>query len=174
MNKKYLAASAALIAIIVLVLGSVAYFSKTGTSKSVVKSSDLKIELKMMEYIDDVPQEVEGETSVMPGEYLHRMALVKNVGREDAWVRIKAVDLGLIELVEINEADWTEKDGYWYYNKELASGESTEPLFYGIRASEEAGNESAGEELTLNIDAQATQVKHNGSTALEAKGWPEA
>ena len=174
MKKRYIAISAAIIAIIVLALGSAAYLSKSGITESTVRSSNLKIELVMMEYKDDVPTEAEGTVEIMPGDYVHRMATVKNGGKEPAWVRIKIADQEKLELIELNEANWREDDGYWYYRSKLDPGKTTEPLFYGIRVREEAGNEDAGKSITLDIDAEGVQTKHNGSTALEVKGWPEA
>ena len=171
MKKRYAVLAISLIAVIVLALGSFAYLSKTGTSRSKVASSNLKVKLLLTEDGKELSQ---GEIKVMPGESRQIAAGVKNVGKEDAWIRVKIGSLELLELSGRNDEDWKEKDGYWYYSKIVPSGEETSPLFRGVKASEEAGNDDAGKSVDLKIEAQGTQAKHNGGEALEAKGWPEA
>ena len=121
---------------------------------------------------------------VMPGEKVSKIVYVTNTGDNDAYVRIKLdvqieladgdaeADLDLIHL-DLNEDDWTGKDGYYYYNSALKPGKSTKPLFTEVTFSKEMGNDYQNCVATIGVDAQATQVANNGESAVKAAGWPE-
>ena len=121
----------------------------------------------------------------MPETTVTKIVEIKNTGVSDAWVRVmvdkKIVlptgsvtpDASLVELA-CNTADWTEKDGYYYYNKPLKSGECTEPLFTQVIFGKELGNEYMNATVVIKVHAQTVQCKNNGTSALDAMGWPEA
>ena len=73
--------------------------------------------------------------------------------------------------ISFNEADWTLKDGWYYYNGTIKAGEKTEMLFDTVTFSKDMGNEYQNATATINITAQAVQVAHNGDSALTAEGW---
>ena len=82
------------------------------------------------------------------------------------------------ELMEGNDAGWTEQDGWLYYTQEgsdaVAPGAEV-VLFDGVKLAEEAGNPYQNSTVTITVQAQAVQVKNNpGTDALTAQGWPEA
>ena len=66
------------------------------------------------------------------------------------------------------------RDGYFYYKKALKPTETTEPLFTTVTLKEELENEFMNAKFSLDLTAEAVQVANNGSTVLEANGWPEA
>ena len=78
------------------------------------------------------------------------------------------------ELMESNDAGWTEQDGYYYYNRALRPGETTEPLFTTVTFAETMGNEYQNSTAAIDVTADAVQTANNGETALDAVGWPAA
>ena len=73
-----------------------------------------------------------------------------------------------------NTADWTEKDGYYYYNKVLKPGEVTAPVCTAVSFHADMSNAYQNATATIDIFAQATQSANNGNTATDAQGWPNA
>lgn len=124
----------------------------------------------------------------MPGMDVSKIVTVKNTGDSDAYIRVKLdKTIKLSEMIElpgdngpdmslvtydINTADWTERDGYYYYNKVLAAGEETTPLITKVSFSKDMGNLYQNSTVKIDVTAYATQVANNGATALEAAGWP--
>lgn len=176
----------AALCILALVGGTAAYYTATSdVAVNTVKASNLKVEMMMMQEDGDGNQTpVTGDGAIInPGETYSRIAMVKNSGKETAWVRVKGdlmvngetisfVDNPYITLEDLNVDDWVWESGYFYYKKPLASGETTTPLFTGVTLAQDIDNEMAGAQINLQPVAEGTQVKHNGSSALEADGWP--
>ena len=175
MRKRTLTIAIALVCMLVLIGGSVAYFTTENTATNAVSSSNVKIELVLMEMDDDgemVP--IPDEKTVVPGEGVMRIASIKNTGSEDAWVRIKMPKPENIELWQETDPDkWTEKEDCFYYNAPLKPGETTDQLFFGVNFDENLGNESSGEKLSLLLNGQGVQHVHNGEVVTDAQGWPE-
>lgn len=73
----------------------------------------------------------------------------------------------------LNTTDWTERDGYYYYNKALKPGEVTVPIFTAVTFNAAMGNEYQNAAATVDVFAQAVQTANNGDTVLNAQGWPK-
>lgn len=128
----------------------------------------------------------EDQLGVMPGSDVSKIVTVTNTGGQPAWVRVsldKAIELARgvegeadLSLVtcDLNTESWTEKDGYYYYNAALEPGQTTEPLFTAVHFAETMSNMYQESRAILQVNAFATQTAHNGASALEAAGWPEA
>ena len=186
--------SVALVACCTVVMafgGTMAYFTADDVAHNVITSGKIDIDLVEKVVVDsatgdaEVVEEffVEG---VMPGQEVSKIVLVENEQyAEDAWIRVNitktivladgtAGDAALLEI-EPNATDWTAKeeaDGIWYYyNKPLSAEEETVPLMENVVFSVNAGNEYQNASAEIYVLAQAVQVKNNGATALEAKGW---
>jgi hypothetical protein len=82
------------------------------------------------------------------------------------------VDTALVSFT-VDTEHWTLRDGFYYYEQPLQAGEVTAPLFTQVVFAENMGNQYQDSTATLTIQAQATQVDHNGETIWEAAGWPE-
>lgn len=174
MTKKKTTLIISAIVIMALIGASVAFYTTSKVAKNEISSSNLKIELVM-----------DGDLgTINPGETKNRSAMVKNAGKETAWVRVEAnlvidgkeemaADNPYILFKDLNATDWEWSDGYFYYTKPLKSGETTTKLFSGVTLKENLGNDMNGKSINLKVDAEGTQTKHNGSKATEAKGWPE-
>lgn len=172
--------------------GTMAYFTADDTATNVITSGKIDIDLVEKVVVDPATGETEVVEDffvegVMPGQEVSKIVLVENEQyAEDAWIRVNitktivladgtAGDASLLEI-EPNATDWTareEADGTWYYyNKPLSAEEETVPLMENVVFSVNAGNEYQNASAEIYVLAQAVQVKNNGATALEAKGWP--
>ena len=166
--------------------GTLAYFTASETAHNVITSGGVDIQLIEQSRNEDgslVPWEnVDG---VMPGAEISKIVTVENTGASDAWVRVSVTksitlargvqgtpDLSLVVL-DINPTDWTEQDGYYYYNDPLAPGETTPPLFTIVTFDPKMGNEYQGSTAHIDVKADAVQVANNGETVLDALGWPK-
>ena len=203
MKKKLLALSVLMICLSLVSLGTLAYFNAEDTAHNVISSGSVNIELVEKTKGDDgkladFPEK--GIEGVMPGTSVSKIVTVKNTGESAAYIRVW-VDSAISEpgdpitnpliknlpltitvdgeevdvlTMDYNTEDWTKgEDGYWYYNKALKVGESTEALFENVAFHKLMGNVYQNSKALVNVSAQATQVANNGESAVEAKGWPE-
>ena len=183
MKRKLLILSVLAICIATLAAGTLAYFTSEGKAHNVITTGG--VEIAVQEWADEEKTKpFEDLTGIMPGMTVTKIAEVKNTGASDAWVRVKvekniklqgegAPDTGLVELT-LNTADWTEKDGYYYYTKVLKPGEVTAPIFTAVTFKPDMGNEYQNATATVDVTAQAVQTANNGTSALTASGWPAA
>ena len=188
MKKKCLMCAVIAILLSIVAYGTTAYFSHEDTATNVITTGDIKIELQEWAIPDGGGDRIpfEDVIDVQPGMVVSKIVQVKNIGGQDAWVRIaldKAitladgvegkVDLSLISY-DLNTKYWTEQDGYYYYNTILKADKITEPLFTRVIFSADMDNLYQHSKAVINVNAQATQVIHNGETVLEANGWPKS
>lgn len=163
-------------------------FHGPGTARNVITTGDIKIALEERMLTPDGEKTVpfENQLGVMPGSDVSKIVTVTNTGGQPAWVRVsldKAIELARgvegeadLSLVtcDLNTESWTEKDGYYYYNAALEPGQTTEPLFTAVHFAETMSNMYQESRAILQVNAFATQTAHNGASALDAAGWPEA
>ena len=203
MKKKLLALSVLMICLSLVSLGTLAYFNAEDTAHNVISSGSVNIELVEKTKGDDgklVDFPKDGILGVMPGTAVSKIVTVKNTGEAAAYIRvwvntaisepgdpitnplIKNLPLTItvdgeevdVLTLDYNTEDWTQgEDGYWYYNKALKVGESTEALFENVAFHKLMGNVYQNSKALVDVTAQATQVANNGESAVEAKGWPE-
>ena len=171
--------------IAILASGTVAYFTAQETAYNVITTGALSMRL-VEEGADGKPFPKEGITGVLPNMEVTKKVYVENTGDVDMYVRI-ALDQKIESLsdpaaklnfdhisLNINKTDWTEKDGYYYYNRVLKPGEATEPLFTTVSFDAKMGNEYMNARVRIDVDAQAVQSKNNTDSPLTAAGWPKA
>ena len=183
MKRKLLILSVLAICIATLAAGTLAYFTSEGKAHNVITTGG--VEITVQEWADEgKTKPFEDLTGVMPNTTVTKIAEIKNTGASDAWVRVKVEkniklqgegtpDTSLVELT-LNTADWTEKDGYYYYTKVLKPGEVTVPVFTAVTFNAAMGNEYQNATATVDVAAQAVQTANNGDTVMDAKGWPNA
>ena len=77
--------------------------------------------------------------------------------------------------LNINREDWTEHDGWFYYNGIVNPGETTPLVFSEVEiVGEKVDNSYLGKTLTLTVSADAVQGENNPASApWEASGWPK-
>ena len=74
--------------------------------------------------------------------------------------------------LNFNDTDWTYSDGYYYYNRPLEPGKTTEPLFTTVTFDPLMGNEYQNATAHVKVIAYAVQSANNGDSPQAAKGWP--
>ena len=183
MKKKLLILSLAAICLAITAIGTLAYFTSEGTAHNVITTGG--VEIAVQEWADEEKTKpFENLTGVMPNTTVTKIAEIKNTGASAAWIRVKVEksiklqgdgtpDTGLVELA-LNTADWTEKDGYYYYTKALKPGEVTAPVFTAVTFNATMGNEYQNATATVDVAAQAVQTANNGATVMDAQGWPNS
>ena len=188
MRKKELLLSVALVAslLAIMVSGTLAYYTSGDVAHNVITTSGVDIEL--VEKINGEIAESDEDrliTDVLPCMKVDKEVWVESSETSaECWVRVSVtitiVDKDGEELstdgvltLDYDTENWTESDGFWYYNSPLSAGQQTPELFTTVTFSDSLGNEYQATTTTITINAQAVQTKNNGTTALEAAGWPE-
>lgn len=181
MKRKILILSVLVICLAMIAAGSLAYYTADTKAHNVITTGNVDIELNEWAN-EERTEKFENQTGVMPGKDVTKIVEVKNVGTGSAWVCVqmfvdvyaengKQLPTEPVKL-DINDTDWTYQDGYYYYNKPLAPGATTEPLFTTVSFDEQMGNEYQNAKAKIDITAIAVQSANNGETVLEATGWP--
>ena len=189
MKRKILAGALIMGILALTALGTAAYFTSEGTATNVVTAGNVEIKLKENALSEDgqtlVPFE-NNQIGIMPASEVSKIVTVENTGDQPAFIRIKLAksiilaedktnetDLSLVSY-DLNLKDWTEKDGWYYYNAALPAGEETVPLFTKVKFADEMSNMYQNSKVEIKIDAEATQTANNGDSAIDAAGWPSA
>ena len=191
MKKKILLVTAVVICLAIAATGTLAYFTAEDMAHNVITSGGVNIELVEKTEGEDgtlVDFPDEGVKGVMPGTDVSKIVSVKNTGESEAWIRVKVEatikaadgsdlpldieDVGPVMDFAVGENWHMDFDGYFYYAKPVAAGEATEILFDTVHFAPEMGNEYQNCTANIIISAQAVQTAYNGSTVLDAAGWP--
>ena len=162
--------------------GTYMYFTTESTARNVVTTGGISFEILETTNTGDVFP-AQGVT-VKPGDVVSKIVTLKNVSDETIWVRV-ALEKRVAEDKElpadeqlqpnINTEDWTEQDGFYYYNAPLAAGEETAPLFTEVTVDgKSVDNRYRGMSFELDVLGSAVQAANNGDTVFSALGWPEA
>lgn len=161
-------------------VGTYAYYTQAATATNVVTTGGVDIELHETT-AEGRPYPSEPVT-IMPGDVVGKVVTVENTGEHPAYLRIKLTPgvndrmLTAADCIrlDINEENWTQSGGYYYYNAVLMPGSTTEPLFTQVTfIGEKVTNAYLGKMFSLDVAVFAVQSEHNGATPLEAQGWPE-
>lgn len=193
MKKRILIVAAVIVCLALLGAGTLAYFTDEATAHNVITSNGIDIELEEWQDPDGDGEDLQPYPSdpipVMPGTSLSKIVLVRNKDAE-SWIRAsvkivitdaegKTMELTQEQLdevisLDINDTDWTEDGGWYYYNAPVAKDGSTEPLFTTVTFSgPNMTNEYQNCTVEIIVSAQATQYANNGETVMEAAGWPD-
>ena len=189
MKRKILILSVLAILVAILAANTLAYFTADTKAHNVITTGDVDIVLQ--EWADEARTEkFVNPVGVMPGTEVTKIVEVKNVGTGTAWVRVeltvevwmgdeyeeelpaKHVHLMYGDTAGCNTTDWTYFDGYYYYDKPLAPGETTEPLFTSVAFDDQMGNDYQNSTAHVDVNAYAVQSANNGEDVLSANGWP--
>lgn len=183
-KRKIMLIAAVVCCVMIVAAGTLAYF--TAEEKAFNKITTGKLTMLLHdETTGGVPFPEGGINNIVPGDEVDKLVAVENTGSVDFYTRVsiekiivaadKQTKLGFDNItLNINTVDWTEKDGYYYYNKPVKPGETTKPLFTTVTFGTALDNEYMGAHVEVNVSAQAVQSKNNGSSALTAAGWTEA
>lgn len=182
---KFIAILLALICLFVVVVGSLAYFSTETRARNIITTG--KVAIVLHEAADEQGTPFTDVTGVMPGATIPKIVTVENENDSSpVWVRVKVdkritlaagadgtADPSLVSL-DIDTANWTEHDGWYYYNTPLQPGQTTTPLFTQVSFATSMENFYQNSTAEVNVLAQAVQQPHNHESgpAYEAEGWP--
>lgn len=185
---KVMAGALSVCCVATLTAGTLAYFTAEDRAHNVITTGNVEVELQeLTDQLDDQgnPVPFEKVDDVMPGAEVSKIAQVKNTGSNPAWVRVE-VDKAIVlaegvdgepdaELVvlDYNTGNWTESEGYYYYNDALEPGETTEPLFTTVTFSGDMDNLYKDSTVEIDVQVSAVQSENNGTSVLQAAGWPE-
>ena len=190
MKKRMLALAVLVICLSILASTTFAYFTDIGTARNVITSGAVEIQVVEQQLVDGTLQPYPNQPiPVMPATAASKIVSVQST-EQAAWVRmnyvitiydaedkkmqISADKLKNMVVIDPDSKNWTEKDGWWYYSTALKSGEKSSPLFERVYFSGvDMGNEYQGCTVVIDVTAQAVQQANNGSTVMEAAGWPE-
>ncbi len=178
-----------LIALVIAIIatiasGTLAYFAAEETAKNVITTGKLDVDLKEETDGGD-PWPEGGFDNIEPGDDVTKKVYGVNNGTVDFWLRVEVIKtitdkdgktdtLNFDNItIDFNTTDWTEKDGYYYYNKALKPGEESVPLFTTVSFGDDLGNEYMEAKVEIDVAMQAVQAKNNGASPFEATGWPE-
>lgn len=181
-KRKALFISAAALLVMLLAFGATsAFFTTEGTAQNVVTTGGIDIELNEFADTGNGLVDFKDVSGVMPGGEASKIVVAENVGSHPAYVKMKVTfDTGVKDKdpseaisLNYNKESWIYKDGFYYYEKELKPGESTEPLFTTVYFAENMDNSWQNARIKINVSVYGVQSENNGKTALDAGGWPE-
>jgi len=175
MSKKKIYAMMALVIVIsILGTGTLAYFTTKALVHNVITSGGVKIELveTMLENGEEKPFPEETVSGVMPGQEVSKIVRVTNKDAK-AWVRIRVTEkikggADSENVLSINynlgtaPTQWTQKGEWFYYNSPLENGETTDPLFKGVKlAGKEMDNDYQNATIEISVEAEGIQFANN-------------
>ena len=183
--KKKIALTAVMILVLTLVgYGTYAYMTATPkVARNIVTAGNVKIEL-------NEPILPSGGLKIMPATVAKREVTVKNIGKNDCYVRVKleaqispsslpSTEGKITLLFDTSDTSkWVkDSDGYWRYKEKLAPNDTTTNLLLGIQFDKSMGNEYKNAAIDINVLAQAVQADNNAfdpdkGSVLDVKGWP--
>lgn len=187
MKRKLVLTSAVVLILALLAAGTFAYFTKNARATNVITTGTISIQLN-----DEIKETGAEKTDtgwtlsgVMPGQAVEKAVSVTNTGTSPAWLRVKldiAVEMaagktdtwqGQNVLQFAVNPDWfLAEDGYYYYSKPVAEKAGTAELFAKdssgqstLMLNPQLPNDYQGCAVTINVLAQAVQVKNNNTDA---------
>ena len=182
MKRKLVLTSAVVLILALLAAGTFAYFTKNARATNVITTGTISIRLN-----DEIQGGQKTDTGwtlsgVMPGQAVEKAVSVTNTGTSPAWLRVK-LDIGVTVGAEkmpltfgngeqvltftpqMKEGKgwFLAEDGYYYYSKPVAADAETERLFQSgtLMLNPQLPNDYQGCAVTINVLAQAVQVKNN-------------
>lgn len=190
MKKRIFALAVVMICLSILASTTLAYFTDTAIARNVITSGGVDIVIEeWQETADGLIPYPNQPITVMPATHVSKLVTVRNQNAQ-SFIRVK-LDLTLTDSagkemettsesmeriihLAMNTVDWTEKNGWWYYGSAVDTDGVTKPLMTGVLF-DGPNMTNAYQNCTVTIDvvAQAVQTANNGTSALEAQGWPE-
>lgn len=155
--------------------GTLAWFTDTETATNVVTTGNVDIA-----WYEDGPEDTDfkqinkehtgvqfgKDVPVTPGATLEKQAIVKNEGKNDAFIRAKIeIDASVADVVTANTLDnnWQfAEDGWYYYVGVVADGDKTEMLIDSLKVADTADNSYTNlENVNVILKAEAIQADNN-------------
>lgn len=190
MKKKIVYIAAILICLSLITGGTLAYYTASDTARNVITSGGVDVKVVEQTLVNGSLQTYPNQPiPVMPATAVSKIVSVRSQ-EQAAWVRLnysltvfdaegKEMDIPADELAKVivikpDSTNWTWKDGWWYYNTAIHSGQTSKPLFQQVGFSgPHMDNKYQNSTVEIIVTAQGVQKANNGSTVLDAMGWPE-
>lgn len=169
------------------IVQTLAFTARSVNADNVVTFGSVK--MQVLETTDDgTGREVDApaeETLALQSGEASRIVRIRNTGAHPLYVRVALTVTGTSHSDAASPADdlvryasgdaaWVERDGWRYFDRALAPGETTPPLITSLTVDTAAANARFPHgSLALHIDARGVQSEHNGTNPLDAAGWPE-
>lgn len=183
MKRKLLILSLLVILAALTAAGTLAYYTDSARTHNVITSG--KVNIALLEWADEErTKPFKDKQGVMPGTKVTKIVEVKNTGTGAAFLRLyveknvygadqKPMKSDPVSL-DFDNRNWTysESEGYYYYNRPLEPGKTTEPLFTAVTFDPLMGNEYQNASAHVKVIAYAVQSANNGDSPQAAKGWP--
>ena len=170
----------AAILLTVLTQPTLAYYTTIGKATNVVTSGD--IQLVIHEKTADGSNFPAEGVYIMPGDIVSKQVSVENVCGHPFYLRVKLVSSSTNQTLSaedclkmnIDTANWTLVDGYYYFNRILRPGETTPTLFTQVEiVGGQVDQSHVGSTLSLTVNAYAVQSENNPAEhPWDASGWP--
>ena len=179
-RSRLLLIAVAAILLTVLTQPSLAYYTAVGTATNVVTSGS--IQLQIHEKTADGSAFPEQGVYIIPGDIVSKQVSVENICEHPFYLRVKLVrgtdDQALSAedclKMDIDTANWTYLDGYYYFNRILQPGEDTPALFTQVEiVGSKVDQSHIGSMFSLTVRAYAVQSENNPAEhPWDAAGWP--
>ena len=191
MKKRIFAFAVVVICLSILASTTLAYFTDTAVARNVITSGGVDIAIEeWQETPEGMIPYPDQHIRVMPATQVSKIVTVRNLDAR-SFIRVKleltlldeeeqVMDIDAEEMEKIihlimNTQDWTEKDGWWYYGAAVNTNEATLPLMTAVEFDgPNMTNEYQNCTVLIDVTAQAVQTANNGTSAIDALGWPEA
>lgn len=184
MKKRMLAIAALIVLLVATVGATLAFTTQTKQADNIMTFGNVKMDVHM---IDGDDADVAGEEFEATGAPITRKVTFENTGSTEMYVRARPVvtitradgstttaDTNTVTYM-MNTTNWSEKDGWYYYESAVGVDESTTTLMEGLQFQGDYMDAAGpGGQFDFTVEAQAVQVAHNDDSAMDAKGWPEA
>lgn len=181
MKLRFVTLAMAAILVTVCSQNTLAFYSITQKASNVVTSGD--VQLKIHETTADGSAYPKEGVYIIPGTVVSKQVAIENISDQPFYLRVKiinGIDNSYLSAedcfaLDIDDANWIYRDGYYYYKVILEPEEITPYIFRNVTiVGDEVDNSYIGSMLTLTVEAQAVQSKNNPAEyPWEAMGWPE-
>lgn len=146
--------------------GTYAFVSDEVSVINEVQMGDIDIAIREYELSEGKEIPYQNQKLVQPGDVISKIPRIQNLA-EPCWIRVQVKyqsDLkhteGLSEeCLSGFSSKWIRRGDYYYYTEVLKKKESVD-LFHEVRLPSEWDNHHAGQDLTLDIRAEAIQAIH--------------
>lgn len=191
MKKKILYIAAIFVCLSIITGGTYAYYTTSDTARNVITSGGIEVNVVEQQLVNGTLQPYPSQPiPVMPATTVSKIVSAQST-EQAAWVRmnytvtvydadgnkmeVPADELARVIVIDPDTTNWILKDGWWYCKTAIKSGETTSPLFEEVVFSgPNMDNKYQNCTVEIVVTAQGVQHANNGSSVMDALGWPES
>lgn len=174
MNKRKLTTivTAAVMGTMIVIGGTLAWFTDKGEATNVVTFGNVDIKLEETQKDGNLSEAGLEFNNIVPGDKFTKDPTITNIGKNDCYIRAKinfteGAPIGE-ESLNIDKINWKKgNDGYYYY-KEVVTPKKNVTLFNTVTIPQELGNNVADKTFNIKVEAEAIQ-KDNFEVNFESE-----